>query len=518
MNDFVSSSPQMRFLPSGANRSAGVAQALENFEQWLVSGGDERIAVNPGSGRNRYGTPRGKAFDEAWFSSSTAVAISPRGYDAAFAAYSVLASASDGGLIPAWFDRIRTRLVSLFGIEDSEVVLSSSGTEIEFIALVLARSISGRAVTNLIVAPHETGKGVVLAASGRYFLGSTALKDEVEQGALLEGCESYGTLTGTIEIRDGQGIPRALDSIDEEMIQQVEKAVAQGRCALIHLLDCSKTNRSGLRRTTASRLLKKYPGRLFVIVDSCQLRCTAEQIRHDLAAGFMVMITGSKFAGGPPFAGALLLPSSVIDQVRLIDLPRGLLAYTAAEDWPRVLRSKMHHPFAVTENIGAGLRWEAALAEAEKVFALPIEFRESVAQVFANTVKRHVSSCPDLTLADKEPPPEMHLPATTIFPIFTMAEGTRALPSDQIHRALRSPLSDGRARSGSKEIFHVGQPVQIGDRDALRVCLSAPHVVDIAEAVAKGRTFERAIEPLAADLEHLFSKWLRVADDLKCRL
>src|SRR4051794_5022182 len=122
MNGLASPPPQMRFLPSGANRSAGVSQALENFEQWLVSGGDERIAIDPGSGRNRYGTPRGKAFDEACFSSSTAVAISPRGYDAAFTTYSVLASASDGGLIPAWFDRIRARLVSIFGTEDSEVV------------------------------------------------------------------------------------------------------------------------------------------------------------------------------------------------------------------------------------------------------------------------------------------------------------------------------------------------------------------------------------------------------------
>lgn len=31
---------------------------LQRFEQLLASGGDERIAVDPSTGRNRYGTPR----------------------------------------------------------------------------------------------------------------------------------------------------------------------------------------------------------------------------------------------------------------------------------------------------------------------------------------------------------------------------------------------------------------------------------------------------------------------------
>ena len=91
------------------------------------------------------------------------------------------------------------------------------------------------------------------------------------------------------------------------------------------------------------------------------------------------MITGSKFAAGPPFAGALLLPPGLLQQPQL-HLPAGLLAYTAAEDWPAALRGRVTRQFAATDNIGVGLRWEAALAELERLFALPVPFREAVAR------------------------------------------------------------------------------------------------------------------------------------------
>src|SRR5258708_33501269 len=61
------------------------------FESSLASGGDERIAIEPATGRNRYSAPPGKSCDEGWLSSSTASAISSRGYEAALAAGGCLA-------------------------------------------------------------------------------------------------------------------------------------------------------------------------------------------------------------------------------------------------------------------------------------------------------------------------------------------------------------------------------------------------------------------------------------------
>jgi hypothetical protein len=489
---------------------------LHSFEQLLASGGDERIAIDPETGRNRYGTPRGKACDEVWFSSSTAAAISPRGYEAALRAYRSVIGARDSSSIPAWFDRIRARLMSLFGSQGSEIILSGSGTELELIALLLARSILRLPLTNLVIAPGETGRGVLLAASGRHFLASTPHSGKIEHGSSVEGFEARESLTDTVGIRDELGRPLSLDTIDDQVIEKVERNVADGRCVLIHLLDCSKTNRGGLRRSTASALMARHAGQVLVIVDSCQLRCSPEQIRADLRAGFMVMITGSKFAAGPPFAGAILIPPAIVQQLGYIDLPPGLLAYTAAEDWPVALRRKISRRFAVTENSGAGLRWEAALAELEKLFALPVQFREAVAKAFATAVERRAREDPRLELADQKPLDELSSDRT-IFPILTVSPEQVPLASDAVHRALRMPLP-GESRSGTtnNRIFHVGQPVPIGNRSALRVCLSASHIIDMAENMTKQQSFETAVAPLTADIDGLFVKWARVADDL-CR-
>ena len=62
-----------------------------------------------------------------------------------------------------------------------------------------------------------------------------------------------------------------------------------------------------------------------VLVDACQMRLPLERIRACLAAGWMVLVTGSKFFGGPPFAGALLVPAPII--TRASQLPPLALAW-----------------------------------------------------------------------------------------------------------------------------------------------------------------------------------------------
>jgi len=502
----------------GAEWPSAERAALDErrFKSLLTSGGDERIAIEAETGRNRYGSPRGMAGDEAWFSSSTATAITPRGYDAAFQAFRSVLEGQDASAIPAWFDRLRARLLGLFGVPRAEVVLSGSGTELELVALVVARAVLRQPLTNLVVAPGETGRGVLLAASGRHFLGSAPFRDRVACGELIDGFGDPETLVEWVEIRDEDGTPRSPDSIDDDVIRKVEASIAGDRRVLIHLLDCSKTNRSGLRRSTASALMARYQGQVLVVVDSCQLRGSPEQVMADLRAGFMVMLSGSKFAAGPPFAGALLLPSQILQQLRHLDLPAGLLAYTAAEDWPAALRGRGTRPFAAAHNVGVGLRWEAALAELERLFALPAPFREAVAKAFADAVAAHVRDDPRLALID-EGIADGRLPGKTIWPIVTAARDDNSMTSEAMHRALRQPRPDDRSPATSKRIFHVGQPVSIGQRSALRVCLSASQIVDAADNMAGHRNLDTAVAPLMADVDGLFRKWMRIADQVSRR-
>lgn len=482
------------------------------FEAILTSGGDERIAIDPATGRNRYGAPAGKACDEVWFSSSTASAISPRGYEAALGAVRGLAAAHKKWPVSGWFDRIRDRLAALFGIPHAEVILSSSGTELELIALVVARNIQHRPLTNVVLAPTETGRGVSLAAAGRHFLGSAPFAAKVECGRLLEGLEADESKVEIVEIRDRNGVPRSADSIDDAVVRSVEAIIASGRDVLVHLLDCSKTNRTGLRRDTAAALMATYPGRLLVVVDACQLRCSREQIRADLNAGFMVMMTGSKFAGAPPFAAALLLPPGIVARLRSVKLPQGLLAYTAANDWPAGPRGRLEGGFIASTNFGMGLRWEAALGELESLFALDNAFHARVIARFSELVCQQISSASGFELIDRDHA-DGNIQHQTIFPIVTSEGNGMPLAADAMHRALRTPFQAGIA-DGPGRIFHVGQSVEVGSRSAIRVCLSAPQMIDVGERMRAGQGFDAAFAPLAADLADLFGKWSYVRDRL----
>jgi hypothetical protein len=267
-----------------------------------------------------------------------------------------------------------------------------------------------------------------------------------------------------------------------------------------------------LRRTAASALMARYPGRLVVVVDACQLRCSREQIRADLNAGFMVMMTGSKFAGGPPFAGALLLPPSLVARLQSIKLPQGLFAYTAANDWPYALRGRLEGCFAAAANVGMGLRWEAALAELERLFALDRALRARVTARFSALVCEHVSSAAGFDLIDRDHR-DADIPHRTIFPIVTSDGNGTALAADAMQRALRTPLRAGIAGVSSR-VFHVGQSVAVGHRTVLRVCLGAPEITSVGERMRAGKGFDAAFAPLAADLADLFGKWTYVRDRL----
>ena len=104
---------------------------------------------------------------------------------------------------------------------------------------------------------------------------------------------------------------------------------------LLHVLDTSKTGLAGPSREIAAQIAASAPERVLVMVDACQLRCPADRLRADLDGGFMVLITGSKFAGGPPLSGALLLPEAIATHLRSAPLPpEGLADYSARLDWP----------------------------------------------------------------------------------------------------------------------------------------------------------------------------------------
>jgi hypothetical protein len=480
----------------------------------LTAGGDERIHIDPATGRNRYATTATPRPHEIFLSSSTASTISPRAYRAVESAWAGLSTDSAGGhsRIEAWFDEIRARLLALFGVAGGNVVLACSGTEVELIALAIARSIAPGPVTNIVLAPAETGSGVLRAASGRHFLDTTPFGEGGCAGKPLRGWTDDDVTLATVEIRDCAGNLRPPVAIDAEARDLAHAALAAGRNVLLHRLEISKTGGSGLTVAAAAQIAAGAPGRVVVLVDCCQLRCSRRRIRGLLKRGFMVAITGSKFFGGPPFSGALLLPPQILGRIGHLALPDGLADYSSRLDWPDDLRASTELPWRNDVNLGLGLRWVAALEEMERFYALPDALSREVLICFEKEVRKRSQFVDHIHeiggLAQFSGTPDSILSFAMSHP-----DGAPFSPGETtaIHARLRlpAPRSPG-GENGDAWIFHLGQPVVIGPRMALRVCASAPLVSDIAERIIAGEYMENAFVRWVNTFDLLFVKWLQI--------
>ncbi len=348
------------------------------LEQLLSAGGGSRLEVDPATGLNAYGCAPRPRLEALAFGSSTASTISPQAYAAAEALRQELIGAARTGDLNPTLDRaiaaIRRGILEACGAADLagvEVVLTPSGTDGEYAALHLALGAADRPLVNIVIAPEETGSGVLAAAQGRHFARVTPSGEAARPDAPIAGCHPDLIQVPTVPIRGSDGQPRPVAEIDAEVAALVEQAIAAGRRCLIHVLAGSKTGLLAPSFAAAQMLTAQRRGQVDVLVDACQMRLSPERIRACLAAGWMVLVTGSKFFGGPPFAGALLIPAPVIARAsRLSPLPAGLADYFSRPEWPDALQ---HLSARLPEraNLGLVLRWQAALWEMRAFYAVP---------------------------------------------------------------------------------------------------------------------------------------------------
>ena len=317
-----------------------------------------------------------------------------------------------------------------------------------------------------------------MAAAGRRFLSSAPFGGNHIPGIRIAGWERKDVVVETVEIRRPDGAPRSADDIGAEVRAKAKSALAKGRGVIAHLLDVSKTGLIALTRAAAQEIRSLAPDRVLILADCCQMRSPASRLRGLLESGFMIAATGSKFYSCPPFSGALLVPDGLVARFDRLHLPKGLAAHSALYDWPAALRSKIAARFASHINIGLGLRWEAALCELDRFRAVPEPLAVAIAQRFQWEVGRRARDA-GLTILCREG--GLSDWASTIVSIAAHDTDGRPYSVQQasaLQGGLRRPSALGAGITD--EIFLVGQPVAVGPEQALRVCLSAPMISDVA--------------------------------------
>jgi hypothetical protein len=424
--------------PAGRDRDAdagsGAALTDPAFLAALVSGGDRRLALDPRSGLNRYLCPPLPA-DLACFASCTASPIAPAGLQAAWACYRDVGRPGSGRRerLEAVQGAIEQGLLAYVGATRlARALLVPSGTDAVLVTAALLGLEGGtRPITAILPAASETGSGVLRAAA---FC-------RAEGAPLLD----WPVSTVAIPWRAPDGTPREDAALNDAYAAAV--AAAPGR-AIVYLTHGSKT---GLVAPLA------VPAGAEVVVDACQGRLAPAAIRRYLLQGFPVIVTGSKFFGGPAFCGAVLFPNSRLGAC----LHRRWQAFL-----PPALAGGEDAPA-----LGTLLRWSAAL---------PMLQGHTVAGPAAAATLGRLAQQAAAALAD--------VPAVRLVPGPSAAMlHAGGWPNSIVTFALRDPRDDRRllTRDELLPLYRrlaqlgvlLGQPVDLGPHGGLRLAIGARDVI-----------------------------------------
>ncbi|RXZ38629.1 hypothetical protein D9O50_03745 [Oxalobacteraceae bacterium CAVE-383] len=479
-------------------QSAAAVTALPPTASLLVLGGDQRIAIQPGSQVNKYGCQPFPAADRIAFGSSTASQISAQAFDAADRLRTriagALADAPAATVYRAELMRLRGELLDICGLappvtsEDAapDVIFAASGTDAHLLASHLTAAQaqgSQRSLRVIMVNPEESGSGVSTALSGRSFSAYNALGD----------CGPHADARHEVThvaIRDPGGAPRSPQSVADDVAAQSDAALRGGSDVLLVLIDVSKTGCVAPEPVFALQLQQRAAGRVHILVDACQFRIETATLRAYLAQGFMVAVTGSKFIGGPSFSAALLIPPALAARMRPAGAPPQLERHSALEEWPAAWHAE--RTLSSSANPGLLLRWEAALHELKAFKALPGAAVRKCLLRFNAAVQARLQSDPHF---EALPAPAMPGRAAGLAPEwddlasihpFTLyrpqahgSESRQPLDTAQVAHVYRQLQQQ---RNGDGFIYSVGQPVVCGRRDGveysvLRLCIGAGMVV-----------------------------------------
>jgi len=294
------------------------------------------------------------------------------------------------------------------------IIMTASGTDAELIAALAALSTASPTTLHnvthtpatqtvatspslLSILMPGTGSGVGDAAGMRHHSAAAPQLHRVQPGEVLEGVLD-GCVVAVEPAKDGVDLSDAVEL--GRYIDDKQRGASSGGTndstaphVLLHAVAGSKTGLHHPPITVIDTLLQNRPNTT-VIIDACQMRVTPSYIRTQLSKGYVVLLTGSKFYGGPPFAGACLLPPSIAAKMEAMAgmgagtaIPKGLGAYFTRDDVPKLSMPTVRETLPSTPNPGLALRWATSLHTMERYHALPQVMTERIAKRWVARVK-----------------------------------------------------------------------------------------------------------------------------------
>ena len=519
--------------------SADCGELSRPVECMLMAGGDSRLAVNAATGMNRYGTTPQPRPEAVHFSSSTASSISDYGFMLCDMLRRDLIGAvlSNGATIGQLRDRtvdaLGAELAGLLGLAPSEadVVLAPSGTDTELLAVLFALAADGRPLTNVLIAPDESGRGVASAAAGCYFDDVAASGAPIKKGAAAWPTRAIHV--AKVAIRDAQGAIRRQDAIHQELSALAERALGEGHRVLLHVLASSKTGLAAPSLESVGDIERLAPERVDVVVDACQMRNPLDDIGGWVRRGWLVQVSGSKFFTGPPFSGALVVPTTF--RARAEEARSLLVAAPGVgrpDDWNDWWRQRLErHSLLSVASFSYLLRWLPAISEAHLLRALPAALCRYAFARFREAVEKRLGQSENLIPIDElagstssgrdDLAPDLSTRSIVCFAIAKPngGKGEETLNSEECQRLFELLNLDVSDRLGAldpadqvraAQCAHIGQPVALRRAGArpplavLRIVVGARFFTIVGHAGPGA--IEAALESEIADMFRAIEK------------
>ncbi len=490
------------------------------LDKLLATGGDSRQTSWAGEPFNKYLCAMTPCPEVVPLGSCTASSISEVGYQAAERLHRHLRALSNNTdiciAVAEHYKTVREELLFMLtrcSVPGVEVALTPSGTDAELLALAIAHGSNERPVTNILLAPTEVGSGTPLAAACRYFDKLTPSGNSVVPGSPIDAKLAEQTDLITVAVRDKQGNPRSESDIDDEVTEIVYERVSQGHRILLHVIAHSKTGLHAPSLSCVDGLRSRFGEDIIVMIDAAQGRFSRRGLANVLRAGHLVLVTGSKFYGGPPFSGALLIPATAIPSKQgMSNFPSGFADFFTADQLP-VSWEPHSINLPKTGNLGLLLRWAAAIAEIREYYATPSKLRLKVLREFEHRVPKVLNSSSTISLENTVKPvysdefERVLQSKTTVFSFsITLSNGMR-LDADGLRTVWRwlnndishlLPNAPHNQYSSLIPKLHLGQPVTLSagpDAPAvLRIALGGVLLSSVAHNSELGLTYNDRVE------------------------
>lgn len=410
----------------------------EVLRRLLESGGDERSVTSPTTGLTKYHTPSVPCTGihrSCCTSNAPTEGAFNRGIDTlrqlVLEARNIsrqkdkdILYSSPEDLFRKLLCDIRERLRSIFALScEDNVSLFPSGTDAELMPslLAIARALSaegrGSQVFSIITAAGEVGSGTLQASTGQDFakrLPSGRIPDGgcIFNTAGIGQAPSTGLITGqNLFMRDACGRLLSPEARDRRVEEVVDDAIAETQCGtprygcvLVHMVVGSKTGKCMPSPDCLDRIIAKHGDLVLPVVDACQGRMGESDVRNHLDKGRIVLGTGSKFFGGPPFSGVCLMSetlgaeleqrlnsnSEVMRMLAQSKLKEYVGAALMSDDLPTLRSMLPQKPL----NYGVLMRWTLALHGMEAYYAeVPQAARVKIMRDWTSAVYRMVREC-----------------------------------------------------------------------------------------------------------------------------